>query len=83
MRCHTLFLNLQDLLTGKYQKQKMLDEEKRLKRKAKSAQKRELKKKRMHEVEAQYVSLSCVFLSNIQNPILINLVDLFMVLLQG
>jgi hypothetical protein len=79
---HTFFLTLQDLLTGKYQKQKILDEEQRLKRKTKSAQKRELKKKRIHKVEAQYVSLSCVFLSNIQNLILTNLADLFMVLLQ-
>jgi hypothetical protein len=81
MSCHLFFLNLQDLLTGKYHEQKILDEEKRLKRRTKSAQKRELKRKRIYEVETKYVSLSCVFLSCIQTMILIDLADVFMVLL--
>jgi cytoskeletal protein RodZ len=81
--CYIFFLNLQDLLTGKYHEQKNLDEEKRLKKKTKSAQKRELKKKHIYEVEAQYVTLSCLLLSKVPILILINLADLFMVLLRG
>jgi hypothetical protein len=73
------FLNLQDLLTGKYHAQKILDEEKRLKKKIKSAQKKELKKKRIYEIQAEYVSLSCLLLSNVQILILVNLVHWFMV----
>jgi hypothetical protein len=80
MRCQIFFLNLQDLLTGKYHEQKILDEEKRLKKKIKSAQKKELKKKRICEIQAGYVSLSCLLLSNVHILILINIVDLFMVL---
>jgi hypothetical protein len=71
MRCQIFNLNLQDLLSGKYHEEKILDEEKRLKEKIKSAQKKELKKKQIYKVQAQYVSLSLFIISNVQTLILI------------
>jgi hypothetical protein len=55
-------LNLQDLLTGKYHQQKILEEEKKNERKKYSAMKRELKMKDVYAKETQYVALSGLFL---------------------
>lgn len=50
-------MNLQDLLTGKYHLQKNLEKVKRTEDKSRSAQRLEIKKKRICEREAQYVVL--------------------------
>lgn len=68
MRCQILFLNLQDLLNGKYHEQKILSEEKRLKEKIKLAQKKELKKKQIYEIQAQYVFLSLFITKQSTDP---------------